>query len=81
MTATELIKWDQYFRAKLKNRDKMEYYLGRLTYLCAKFFGADMDESEILIDWKSGDKKSEKIAPRDLAMALGAAFGAEIVEV
>lgn len=77
----ELAQWEAFFENRLKRRDKLEYYLAQLTMYCATFFGADVDAEELFIDWDGEAAKPVEMEPREMAMLLAGAFGAEIVDL
>lgn len=80
LSGWELARWQAFFEAKEKRRDKIELYLGRLTYILANQWGENMEIEDALFDWDNEKNQPEKIDQESLMYALAAAFGAKIID-
>lgn len=78
LSGWELARWQSFFEAREKRRDKIEIYLARLTYFVANMWGENMDADDVFIKWD--ESAPTKVNEEDLMMALAHGLGAKIID-
>lgn len=78
LSGWELARWQSFFEAREKRRDKIEIYLARLTYFVANMWGENMDADDVFIKWD--ESAPAKVNEEDLMMALAYGLGAKIID-
>lgn len=80
LSGWELARWQSFFEAREKRRDKIEIYLARLTYFVANMWGENMDADDVFIKWDEDDKPQDNLTQEQLMFALAHGLGAKIID-